>query len=220
MKPALSDIELERIRTSIARAEEGTSGEIVPFVVARSDRYEVVMWRGAAAAAALFLVATLLIYLFYRGWSLGWLYTGIGMALGIVASFLIGIALVVWSPRAFRLVAGQRLLASRVRGRAERAFIKEGVFRTKQRTGILILVSLQERRIEILVDEGISKVVPTDSWSTVVEAARTELRRGDLAEALVAGVDACGAILRESGLTATRDDLNELGDELRFGAEG
>lgn len=219
MKPAISENDLSRIRERISRAEEGTSGEIVPYVVDRSDRYEVVAWRGAGAAATLFLVVTLLVYLFYQGWSLGWLYSGIGLAVGLVVSVLGGVSLVLFSPRAFRAMAGERLLATRVRGRAERAFIQEGVFQTRERTGILILFSLRERRIEVLADDGVSEAVSADAWGAVVDAARTELRRGDLVEALVAGVDACGVILRQSGLTSAKDDLNELDDELRFGTE-
>ncbi len=219
MKPSLNENDLSRIRDRISHAEKGTSGEIVPYVVAQSDDYEVVIWRGAAAAATLFLVVTLLIYLFYQGWSLGWLYSGIGLAVGLVISVLAGVALVLFFTPVFRAMAGASLLATRVRGRAERAFIKEGVFQTRDRTGILILLSLRERRIEVLADEGISDAVPADAWNTVIDAARTELRRGDLTEALVAGVDACGVILRQSGLTAAEDDSNELDDELRFGTQ-
>ncbi|MFC2085625.1 TPM domain-containing protein [Bacteroidota bacterium] len=216
MKTSLSEAEIDRIRLCIERAELETSGEIVPVVIARSDEYEVVLWRAAAACAAAFLVVSLLIYLFYQGWSFGWLYSGIGVATGLVASVLAGAALVTISSTAFRVVAGSKLTADRVRARAQRAFIEEGVFRTRHRTGVLILVSLWERRLEVLPDEGVSAVVKVDSWTEVLDAARIELRRGDLARALESAVNACGSVLQRAGLVAAGDDSNELDDTIRI----
>ena len=217
MKPVLSESDFERIRARITEAERGTSGEIVPYVVARSDNYEAVVWRGAAATGTVFLMATMLMYIFYRGWSLGSLYTGIGLAVGLVASFLLGVGLVLTSEVFFRLMAGESLLARRSRARANRAFIEERIYDTKDRTGILIFVSLWEHRIEVVPDEGITQAVSPDVWDSVVTSVGEKLKRGDLAEALAAGIDACGAILRSSGLEASPDDINELDDDLRIG---
>jgi putative membrane protein len=214
----LSGNDLERIRAAVVAAEAGTSGEIVPCVVDTSDSYEVVKWRASAAAVASFLTVTLLVYLFYRGWALGWLYSGLGLSVGVVLSALIGVSLVSFSRLAFRFIAGSALLASRVRANAERMFIREGVFRTEKRTGILILVSIQERRIEIVADVGITDAIDAGSWNSVIEPVSKELRQNDLAEALIVGATACGELLRTNGFVAAKDDSNELPDDLRFEA--
>jgi len=215
-EPLLDQADLERISSQITAAEEGSSGEVVPFVVARSDNYEAVIWRGAAASGAVFLLVTLLVYVFYEGWSLGWLYTGIGLAFGLVLAFLLGIVTTLTSDRFFRFMAGRDLLARRCRARANRAFIEERIYETRDRTGILIFVSLRERRIEVVADGGISAVVDDGSWENVVAEVRQGLQRHDLAGALLAGVGLCGEILRGSGLKARPDDPNELRDELRI----
>lgn len=219
MTVTFSEDDFERVRSHIARAEKGSSVEIVPYVVWRSDNYEVVGWRGAAVASTFFLVAALLIYLFYQGWGLGWLYTGPGAAIGFAVSGVAGAWIVRSSAPLFRLVAGSRLLARRARDRAERAFIEERIFRTNAATGILIFISLWEHRIEVIADTAVSSVVPSGAWEQVVEAARAELRRGEVVAALVAAVDACGEIVKASGLAAELGDSNELDDALRVGGD-
>jgi putative membrane protein len=217
MKPKLTESDLDRIRARIARAEEDTSGEIVTFVVERSDTYEVVSWRGAALSSLLFLVITLLIYLFYQGWDLWWLYNGAGIVAGIVFFGLLGAASVHTMKPVFLAVAGSRLLAQRARARAERAFIEEGVFRTVGQTGVLIFISLWEKRIEVLPDTGIGAVVNQEDWTSVVDAARSELQRGDLVEALLASIDACGSILSRTDMKPSDTNPNELDDSVRLG---
>jgi putative membrane protein len=219
MKPILTEDELERIRRAIVDAEAGTSAEIVPYVVASSDDYEVVLWRGAALSGALFSIVALLVYVFYQGWSLGWLYTGIGFAIWIMLGFAVGVSVAAFVPKVFRMVAGRALLVKRVQARARRAFIEEGIFRTEAQTGILIFVSIRERRIEVIADQGVASAVPAGSWERVVGAVQPELRRAKLAQALVEGIRVCGVLVREIGLTADPQDRNELGDELRIGPE-
>ena len=216
MKPVLTDSELDAIKSSIESAEHGVSGEIVPYVVARSDNYEAVVWRGAAAATALFLLFTMAVNLLYEGWEFGWLFTGLGVSVGIAVSALAGVLLTLFNGAVFRLLAGERLLTARCRARANRAFIEEGVFQTAGRTGILIFVSVREHRIQVVADEGIASKVEEAVWAKVVDAVAGSLRRGRLAEALEAGVTECGRILSSAGLEAA-DTENELGDELRFG---
>lgn len=216
MSSPLSEAELERIREEIARCEAGTSGEIVPYVVERSDRYEVVLWRAAAATGSVFLLVALLVYLFYEGWSLAWLYTGIGLGTWLSGGFLFGPLLAMFVRPVFLLFAGRSLVAGRVRNRAQRAFLEEGVFRTAGRTGILIFVSLWEHRIQVLADAGVAERVPTDTWSEVVEAVRVPLKQGRLADGLIDGITACGKVLRKAGLTAEEGDQNELDDAVKF----
>ena len=80
MKEWLSSEDLERIRQAVAEAERLTSGEIVPYVVPRSDTYDGIAWKGAGIAAALALAFTAVVFQFYEGWGLGWLHTGWGTA--------------------------------------------------------------------------------------------------------------------------------------------
>ena len=55
MKDLFSEADKERLRQAVVEAEGQTSGEIVPYIVPRSDSYEVAVWRGASGAALLAL---------------------------------------------------------------------------------------------------------------------------------------------------------------------
>ena len=56
-----------------------------------------------------------------------------------------------------------------VRQHAQSLFLTRELFATRARTGVLILVSLFERRIEILPDTGLHARVSEADWRGVVE---------------------------------------------------
>jgi putative membrane protein len=98
----------------------------------------------------------------------------------------------------------------RVSERARRCFAESGLTRTRGRTGVLVFVTLLERRVVVLADEGIHRVLdPDESWQQVVELAVDGLRRGQPIEGIEAAVRRCGAILARH-LPAIAPDLDEL----------
>ena len=213
--PLFTDAERERIRVAVDTAEQQTAGEIVPYVVARSGAYEVAAWRGAALGALIAAALALLIAWTYDGWGLGWLYSAWGMALTMTLGGVLG-ALIVWyTPVLRRWLAGPTRLADRVHRRAEAAFLEEEVFNTRDRTGILLFVSLFEHRIEVIGDEGINKAVEQQEWVEVVDRIRTGIRAGHLADGLVEAVELCGELLHRRGVGIRPDDTDELSDDVR-----
>lgn len=216
MKPVLSEAELERVRAAVAEAERRTSGEIVPYIVSRSGIYEVAVWRGAVGAALLAMLAASAVGRFYEGWGLGWLYTGWGMALLVSGAGALGALLAAAVPALRRRLAGQARLARRVHHRACHAFLEEEVFNTRERTGILLFVSLFEHRIEVLGDRGISERVAPEEWEGLVETIRRGIRQGHLADGLVEAVETCGRLLEKRGVEVRPDDVDELPDDVRL----
>ena len=57
----------------------------------------------------------------------------------------------------------------RVMQRAETAFLEREVFKTGKRIGILLFISALERKVVILADSGISKLVPNEEWQLIVD---------------------------------------------------
>lgn len=216
MKDLFSVSDKERIREAVARAEENTSGEIVPVVVEASDSYEVAVWKGGALAAAVALAIAMLIFHFYEGWGLGWLHTGWGMAFVTVAAGLVGGLVGAYVPAAKRLLVGSDDMARAVHRRAMKAFVDEEVFATRDRTGILIFISLLEHRIEVLGDAGINKNVSPDEWVEVVEQIRHGIRSGRVADGLIEAIGTCGRLLEKRGVGIREDDTDELSNELRI----
>lgn len=216
MKHILSESDQKRIREAVARSEDRTSGEIVPFIVPRSDVYEAAIWKGAAAGAVLALLFAVLIFNFYQGWGLGWLHTGWGTALLVTLTGTAGGLLAAFVQPVRRALAGEDAMTRNVHRFAMKAFVEEEVFDTRDRTGILLFISLFEHRIEVLGDTGINRQVSVDEWADVVEHIRTGIKRGRLADGLIEGIEMCGHLLEKSGVDIREDDTNELSNKVRF----
>lgn len=215
MEKLLATLDEDRVRQAVAEAETRTSGEIVPFIVPRSDDYDVAIWRGASACAILGLGLVLLFVQFYEGWGFGWVYTSWGAVLIAVLAGTLGALATAFIRPLRRTLAGGDLLDRTVHNRAMRAFVEEEVFNTRDRTGILLFVSLLEHRIEVIGDAGINQRVEADDWIGIVERIRTGIKNNNLTEGLVDAIGMCGRLLEESGVAAREDDANELSNRVR-----
>ena len=212
--PLFTDDELTRIRDAVSQAETRTAGEIVPYVVRRSGDYAVATWRLASLAALLAGMLALATAWIYDGWGLGWLYSAWALALVMTGGGVVGGLATLLEPvrRAF---AGMETLETAVHRRAAVAFLEEEVFNTRDRTGILLFVSLFEHRIEVIGDTGIDAKVEQAEWEEVVGLIRDGIRSRTLAEGMVTAIERCGDLLHRRGVDIRPDDTDELPDDVR-----
>lgn len=215
MQSMIDGLDTDRLQKAVGRAEERTSGEIVPMVVPRSGDYEVAAWRGSGIAVLAALAAVLLMVRFYQGWGLGWLFAPWGVALTVLIAGTVGGLLSRFIAPLQRLLAGSDRLDETVHQRALQAFVEEEVFDTRDRTGILLFVSLREHRIEVLGDTGINQQVEPDDWAEVVARIRRGIRNDNLTEGLVEAIERCGRMLERRGVDIRPNDENELPDAVR-----
>jgi putative membrane protein len=215
MKTLIENLDREKIAAAVSDAENRTAGEIVPYVVPRSDRYEIAVWRGASAVALLSVTVVLLIVQFYQGWGLGWLFTPWAVATVALLGGVGGAILGAYVPPIQRALAGSDVLDLTVHRAAMQAFVEEEVFSTRDRTGILLFVSLHEHRIEVLGDTGINAKVSEDEWIDVVHRIRTGIENRNLTAGLVDAIEMCGKMLERRGVDIRPDDENELSDSIR-----
>ncbi len=212
----LSPEDNTRIAAAVARAESATAGEIVIAVIPESDDYAAREMLVAAAAGALaFIVASFFsagIQRMIERWfwqdfpallplSLGIL----GMAVALLAYILIQI------PSLDRFVIGKSAMAEAVRRRAMRHFAESAVYDTMDRTGVLLFVSLLERRVELIADRGINALVVPDTWDRIVSALTRGIREESLLRPLETAIGDIGAILAEH-VPPRPDDVNEKPD--------
>lgn len=216
MPPPLSPADQERLRAAVAEAERRTAGEIVPYVVARCDTYEIALWRGAVAGGLLAGFALVLVLEVYGGWGLGWAAGAWGMFAAFAAGGVLGAVLPAAVPAVRRTLAGRERLARTVHLHAEAAFLEEEVFATRARTGILLFVALLEHRIEVIADRGVVERVDRAAWEDVVARIRAGIERGDLVGGLCDAVARCGELLEASGLAPHADAPDELPNEVRL----
>lgn len=219
MKTLFTEAEHQRLQEAVAAAEGRTSGEIVPYIVPASSRYRHVVWKGASFGAVVSLALVMLFFQFYQGWGFAWLHTEWGAALVALVAGSIGAVVTAYMPAVRRLLVGEGAMIDATHRRAMQAFVEEEVFNTRERTGILLFVSLFEHRIEVLGDSGINQQVSADDWVDVVDSIRAGIKQGELAKGLIEAINRCGALLEQSGVEIRPDDTNELPDSVRLRKE-
>jgi len=181
---SISAEDRERISAAIRNAEATTSGEIV-CVLAESS---------ADAKALPILIAALLAL------ALPWLLvalTALPVQRILLLQIVVFVALTVLlcQPRvrvALMPRAARRAVAHRV---AMEQFVIRGLARKKERTGVLIFVSLAERYARIIADEGISSRVRQPQWQGAVDTLIVHMREGRVADGFINAIDICGRLL-------------------------
>jgi putative membrane protein len=211
-----------KVSEAVRDAEAGTSGEIVTIVADHSDRYlDCALWWSVAAGivglSALVIFPTFhqkLLGAFADGWAVDLsLAEALELALAVFTLIFAATRLLMqWIPLRLALTLGG-VKGRRVRRRAIRYFKVGAERRTAGRTGILIYLSLAERRAEIVADEAIHGVVPNAIWGDAMTDMLALVRQGKVADGMAAAVRDVGVILAAQFPRAA-DDANELPDRL------
>ena len=76
-----------------------------------------------------------------------------------------------------------------LRNTAERAFDHLGLTATPERNGILFFVAPTRREFVVLGDVGVHQHVGQEFWDHVAEAVSSRIKRGDLTDGLVHGIE-------------------------------
>lgn len=203
-----TEAEARQVREAVAAAEASTSGEIVVMVASSSHEYPEARAALALAVAALAGLAAAkgAAPLFWWPGDPLWLFLCVGAAALVALRFLLPHAPLLWRPC---------IHPSRARDEVEREavlnFYGKRLHHTRQATGVLIFISVLERRAHILADTGVSAVFPPTAWEGLTRDLCVGIRAGRAAEATVTAVKRLGAMLAES-FPIQPDDENELAD--------
>ncbi|MEA5113398.1 MAG: hypothetical protein VB050_05160 [Geobacteraceae bacterium] len=222
-----SDEEINAIRSAIAGAESDTSGEIVPMVVDRSDSYREAEVLGSVLVSgitALAIEAGLQLYMLWAAgsdWTQGRLETSLALHSISIWTYIPLVFILFFAVRpAFRrfdrlklLFVGRRRIAEAVRERAVRAFYEKGLYRTRDETGVLILISLLEHKVWILGDRGIDRKIPEKDWLALAGELSDGIREGQSCKALCSVIASCGEELAKH-FPRKADDIDELENDL------
>ena len=191
---------------AVREIEKRSCAEVVVEVRSRSGSYAQAVGRFAALAAFLALIVLL-----FSPWPFGafWVAIDVAVVYGI-GTFIAGRSDII--RRRFTRHAERD---AQVRTHAAAVFHERGVANTGSETGMLVYLSILERRVEILADRGVLLAVPALPWNQLIERARG---CPGTAEALLEFLKSLGPLLAEY-LPAREDDVDELANEPRFLAE-
>jgi uncharacterized membrane protein len=95
--------------------------------------------------------------------------------------------------------------------RAKRLFGKLGMHRTKHHNGVLIYLSLEDRKAAIYGDSGIHHHATDIFWNEVFEVMKADFTQNKFTEGLVKAVAITGEKLAKH-FPKEKDDKNELRD--------
>jgi putative membrane protein len=118
-------------------------------------------------------------------------------------------------PRLKLALVGKKRLKEAVRERAIRAFFEKGLYRTRGETGILIFISIMERKVWILGDRGINERIDPQLWLTLAGELAGRVKEGHAFDGLCTVIEKLGNVLKEH-FPKEADDTNELSDEVIF----
>jgi len=96
---------------------------------------------------------------------------------------------------------------------AEEEFYRLGINKTRDKTGILIYILLEEHKFHILADEGINAKVKPDTWDSIKNTMQEKFSRGEYTKGVIYAVETAGKILVEQ-FPINPDDRNELSNRI------
>ena len=207
LKRHLNQEGADRIEMTVKNAEIATSGEIVPMIVERSSTT-------GHVPLAVFLLFMIFIWVFdlfvHQGHWVGgrWVWLGIDTGMAFILALLLS-----------RFSFIQRLLTPnadeylQVMARAQLEFYQSSIKQTQGATGILLFVSLMERRAVVFADKAIASQLPIETWDSVVQKVIKGIKDGDMAGGFCEGIRVCGELLTKQ-FPVKPKDINELPNRL------
>ena len=218
----ISEEDRALIAAAVGKAEALSDGEIVTIVAPRSDAYHDValhyavllmlfvpaFWAFAPQSLVDWVSALLL------GWNaelsreLVMLY----MFVKLAGTFLFVRIILAYMPLRLALTPGHTK-SRRVHRKAVELFRASCEAKTRGRTGVLLYLSLAERRAEIVADEAIASKVRPEIWGEAMAALIDEVKHGRPGAGMVAAVDRMGAVLARI-LPPKADNPDELPNRL------
>jgi putative membrane protein len=202
----ISEADQHKIETCVREAESRTRGEIVVMVVPASYHYPMASLLGATAFS--FPVALALTPalggLFWVGPSNLWVFLAV-----LIPLLLVFHEAVKRVPILKRFFIRGKEMEDEVREAAHIQFFRKGLYRTHEETGVLIYISVFERRVWVLGDRGINAMIPEAHWNGVVATIVQAIKDGQPAEGICQAVVEVGGILQEK-FPIRRGDQNEL----------
>lgn len=183
----LPESDKEKITNAVKKVETITSGEIVPMVVSSSYHYPVSNIIGAFILSMIISLAMV----FITGNEDLWLFLAVFIALFTLFHWLIRFALPLK-----RMFITESEINEEVEEAAITAFYRNGLSETRDKTGVLIFISVFERKVRVLADSGINEKVPQDTWQRIVDMIVEGIKRGEQGEYIVKAVLETGEILK------------------------
>ncbi len=197
-----------RVAEAIRQAEAQTDGEIYAVLARRSDDYFAPAALAVSVAAMLGAVLCALLMRYY------WVQADtVVFVTAFVSAWACALAILWFFPNLCTSLVPHRTLYKRAHQNASSQFLARNIHLTRNRTGVLLFVSVEERYGEVYADEAIDMRVAQQEWDSIVAMLIDHARAKDYAAGYLKAIEASGALLAKH-FPKSHDDRNELDDHL------
>lgn len=212
------DTQRKRIDAAITDAESKTAAEIVAVVATESGRYDRAedsfgFWLAVVLGGAAH-VTTPISRADQGSWH-GFSHAGHALLVLVVmaVAYLAGAWLAARRPGLRRWFTPEKQMHDETEARARQAFFDQRVYRTKAGSGLLIYVSLYERRAVVLADDRCADRLTQDLLNAIRDAVVEGMKKNDPTDGLCRAIQIAGAQL---GALVPRplNDKNEISNSL------
>jgi len=209
-----SDVELEAIKQRIVDCEHAVSGEIRIAYASSSGRYNsALLWGGVWFMWIGTIIYLLVEELFFKNSFIAFFQVNYLVLLQSIL-FIAGVVITSRSFAMKRLFSTRKGRLQVVKEKAETIFLEKEIFATRQRSGILIYISLLERQVYVLADIGIKARVKDKEWKEITGMIINGIRNKKPADGTLEAISACRDLLLKNGFKAGPDDTNELPNDI------
>jgi putative membrane protein len=192
---------IKQITAGVTAAEGVSTLEIVVRVVARSGSYRDLAWKAASVVGLAALAALLYLPFNFRD-------------VFVLPNVLIIAAAGGWiigkCDPVLRALAGKKRCRAQVELYARDGFMDHSVSATRERTGVLVYVSMFEDDVLVIPDFGADGAAPEAEWHQVIDVGHDVTK--PIEQRTLAVLDAL-KVLGQGHLPATGDNPNELPNE-------
>jgi putative membrane protein len=193
-----------RVRDAVAEIEGQSSAEVVVALRHSSGKYRHTDYLVGTFAA----LSALCVFLYYPD-----PFDFTFLPLELCGCFAMGAFASAFTPPLQRLLTSRELMAQNVHNAARALFVDRGITRTRARTGVLVYLSMLERRVEIVADTALDDEQLGAPWREAKARLAGVLAASPSLDAMIEALRALGPALSQ-GLPRGEDDVNELPDEV------
>jgi len=202
----ITQADAQQIISTVKKVEKKTSAEIVPMIVNASFHYPLAsVYAAVTLSLPVALVLTHYIApLFYYSRDNMWIFIALFSLL-----FLLLKGTIARNIFLLRLFLNQHEVEAEVKEAAITAFYKNGLYKTAEKNGVLIYISLLEKRVWILADEDAHKKIEQEFWDSCVATIIDGIKKKQFVPVLCTVIETIGNKL-STLYPCKSDDIDEL----------
>ena len=204
-RPRFDNAACETLAGCVKEIERTTDAEVVIVVRARSANYAHADYLFGFLIAFVVLVFLIFVPIPFPEYL---------VPIDIAIAFVIG-SIILWRSNSLRrLFSKETFRKKAVRTAAAAMFYEAGIANTNAEMGVLIYLSLLERRLELIADRGVLKKVPAQDWNRELFELH-QIGKNPDPKAFQKAIEQFGKVLA-THVPATGENPNELPDMPRF----